>query len=135
MKLIVATIAFMVAVSLNGPSDASARVPVKSSVRTSIQKSLAVLDGIRMPFIEETGCVSCHNNALPAMTVALARARGFQLNEQTSLRESEQILAIWSAGREQIMQGDGFGGSYITAAYTLLDLAANRQPPNKTTDA
>jgi hypothetical protein len=36
---------------------------------------------------------------------------------------------------EKLLQGDGFGGEQVTASYTLVGLAANKQPPNKTTDA
>jgi hypothetical protein len=69
------------------------------------------------------------------MAAALARERGFKLNEQTAREESEQILGIWSTGREKLLQGDGFGGGQFAASYNLLGLAANKQSPNKTTDA
>jgi hypothetical protein len=69
------------------------------------------------------------------MAAGLARERGFKSSERTSLEESEQILGIWNVGREKLLQGDGFGGAQLTASYVLLGLAANKQPPNKTTDA
>jgi hypothetical protein len=69
------------------------------------------------------------------MAAGLARERGFKSNERTSLEESEQILGIWNLGREKLLQGDGFGGAQAAAAHILVGLAANKQPPNKTTDA
>ena len=69
------------------------------------------------------------------MAAGLARERGFKSNERTSLEESEQILDIWNLGREKLLQGDGFGGTNAAASSILVGLAANRQPPNKTTDA
>jgi hypothetical protein len=69
------------------------------------------------------------------MAAGLARERGFQTNAEVTRAESEQILAIWRQGREKMLQGDGFAGADFNAAYTLVGLAANGQPPNATTDA
>lgn len=106
-----------------------------ATVRKAIEKSLPMLESIRVPFIEKTGCVSCHNNSLPAMATGLARERGFKWNEQTAREESEQILDVWNIGREKMLQGDGSAGAQFAASYVLLGLAANGQPPDKTTDA
>jgi hypothetical protein len=138
MKRIATALAFTLTVSLfvaEQASHASGRRNDQAAVRKAIEKSLPLLESIRLPFIEKTGCVSCHHNSLPAMAAALAREHGFKLNERISLEESEQILGIWNMGREKLLQGDGFGGAQVTASFTLIGLAANKQPPNKTTDA
>ncbi len=105
------------------------------AVRQAVEKSLTLLDRVRLPFIEQTGCVSCHHNSLPAMATTLARERGFAVNEQTARKESEMIFEIWNAGREKILQGDSFPGDHVTASYVMLGLAANNAPANRTTDA
>jgi hypothetical protein len=105
-----------------------------TAVRKAIEKSLPLLDSIRLPFLEKTGCFSCHHNFLPAMASGLARERGFKVNERTSIEESEQILDLVNTGREKLLQGDGFGGAQFTAALTLIGLSANKQAPNRTTD-
>src|SRR5262245_48455139 len=121
MKRIATALAFTLTVALfiaDQPSKASGKASGKESgrssdpaaVRKAIEKSLPLLESIRLPFIEKTGCASCHHNSLPAMAAALARERGFKLNERISLEESEQILGIWNTGREKLLQGDGFGG-------------------------
>jgi hypothetical protein len=134
-KRIITTLALLLMVSPFVTRQTSAQKSNPAAVKKAIEKSLPLLESIRVPFIENTGCVSCHHNSLPAMTAALARERGFKVNERTALVESELILGIWSAGREKMLQGDGFGGVQNTASYTLVGLAANQQPPNKTTDA
>jgi len=58
-----------------------------ATVRKAIEKSLPLLDSIRVPFIEKTGCLSCHHNSPPAMAAGLARERGFKVNERTSVEE------------------------------------------------
>jgi hypothetical protein len=118
-------------------SQASGRRTDQADIRKSIEKSLTMLESIRLPFIEKTGCASCHHNSLPAMAAALARERSFKLNERTTRAESEQILGIWNTGREKMLLGDRFavGGAQVAASYLLVGLAANKQPPNQTTDA
>ena len=46
-----------------------------AAVRKAIEKSLPLLESVRLPFIEKTGCVSCHENSLPAMAAGMARRR------------------------------------------------------------
>ena len=138
MKRIATALIIILAVSLfvaEQVSQASDPISNQAGVRNAIEKSLPLLQSIRVPFIGKTGCVSCHNNSLPAMTAGLARERGFKLNDETAREESAQILDIWNSGREKLLQGDGFGGGQAAASYVLLGLFANRQPPNKTTDA
>lgn len=135
LKRIIIIVALALTVSVFVVEQTSAQQSNSATVRTSIEKSLTLLDGIRVPFLEKTGCVSCHNNSLPALAAGLARQRGFKLNEQTAREESEQILSMWKTARERILQGDSFGGAQVAASYVLVGLAANGQPPNKTTDA
>src|SRR5215813_7580577 len=130
MKRIATALALTLTVSLyvaEQASKASGRRNDPTAVKKAIEKSLPLLESIRVPFIEKTGCVSCHNNSLPAMAAALARERGFKSSERTSLEESEQILGIWNVWREKLLQGDGPGGGQLNASYVLLSLAANKQ--------
>src|SRR5215813_4922076 len=120
MKRIATALTLTLMVSLfvtEQASKASGRRSDPAAVRKAIEKSLPLLESIRLPFIEKTGCASCHNNSLPAMAAGLARQRGFKVNEQTAREESEQILGILNAGREKLLQSDGFGGAQVTASY------------------
>jgi hypothetical protein len=103
--------------------------------RTVITKSLPLLQSLGVKFIEHTGCVSCHNNSLPAMAVSLARERGFKIDEQAVQQENAKIAEVWGAKRERLLQGDGPGGGNETAAYILLGLAAGGQSADANTDA
>ncbi len=103
--------------------------------RTVVSKSLPLLQTLGTKFIEASGCVSCHNNALPAMAVAVARERGFAINEQAVQTENAKIAELWGAKRGQLLQGGGVGGGNDAVSYILLGLAANGQPANATTDA
>ncbi len=103
--------------------------------RAVVTKSLPLLQTLGTRFIEASGCVSCHNNSLPAMAVAVARERGFKINEQAVQQENAKIAELWGAKREAYLQGGGAPGGTDTASYILLGLAANGQTANATTDA
>lgn len=100
-----------------------------------VEKSVALLQTLGTSFIEQTGCVSCHNNSLPAMATGFARAKGIKINEQAVAEENRQALAAWEGRRDRVLQGDSFPGATDTASYILIGLAAGRQPANATTDA
>jgi hypothetical protein len=139
IKRITTTLAILLMISLFVSERTSARKNSpnanKDAVKKAVEKGLPLLESIRVPFLEKTGCFSCHHNFMPAMASGLARERGFKVNEKTALEESEMILSIVKDGREKLLQGDGFGGAQFTAALALLSLSANKQTPNKTTDA
>src|SRR5215204_917951 len=105
------TVSLFVAERASQASQVPGRRGDQAAVRKAVEKSLPLLESIRVSFIERTGCVSCHHNSLPAMAAALARERGFKLNERTAPAESEQILGVWNVGREKILQGDGSAGA------------------------
>lgn len=103
--------------------------------RSVVTKSLPMLQSLGVKFIEQTGCVSCHNNSLPAMAVSLARERGFKIDEQAVQQENAKIAEVWGAKRERLLQGDRPPGGNDTPAYILLGLAASGQSADANTDA
>lgn len=103
--------------------------------QAAITKSLPMLQSLGVKFIEQTGCVSCHHNSLPAMAVSLARERGFNIDEQAVQTENAKIAEVWGAKRERLLQGERPPGGNDTPAYVLIGLAASRQSPNPGTDA
>ena len=89
-------------------------------------------------WIEKSGCVSCHHQALPAVSVALARARGFSLDEEAARQRVQATLARFAPDREDVQSPLGIGiigGGALGAGYALLGLAAANVSPNATTDA
>lgn len=134
MKRVTTAITLLLILSIFAAAQAQTPSNDPAVVRKAIEKSLPLIDGVRLPFLEKTGCFSCHHNSVPAMALGLARDRGFSVGERTAIEESKQILNLVSAGREKLMQGDGFGGVQFTAAYILVGLIANKQEPNNTTD-
>lgn len=124
-----------------GASDSAAAPPVApafspaASPRAAIARSLPLLQRADEAFLRKTGCVSCHNNSLTAMTVALARQRRIPFDEtlaRNQLRKTASYLDDW---RERTLQNHGIPGDTDSVGYVLMGLAAERHAPDAATDA
>src|ERR1044072_6094504 len=106
-----------------------------ADVKSAINKSIPLLQSVGVPFIENTGCASCHHNVLPAMATATAREHGFKVDDRLRREQSKKMLSWIEAAREKMLQGVGIPGDATTVSYALLGLAADKYPADKNTDA
>lgn len=106
-----------------------------SSIRGAIQRSIPLLQRADVSFIQKSGCVSCHNNTLTAMTVATARKQGFTIDEQTARKQLRTIAAYIADWSERARQGVGIPGDSDSVSYILLGMAAENYQPDAATDA
>ena len=106
-----------------------------SAVRSAVEKSLPLLQRVGPPFVEQTGCASCHHNVLPAMAVAVARERGFRVDEKVAQQNREGVHKLVGSAREKMLLGFGLPGDATTASYFLMQLGVDKQPADKATDA
>ena len=84
------------------PEDPAAR---QQLVRDSVQRAIQVLqrssDGfLRNAGVQRSGCVSCHQQTLPAAAFGRARERGFTLDEASLARQLKTQQASWSKTRD-----------------------------------
>ena len=105
------------------------------SARGAVERSLPLLQKTDVTFLRKSGCVSCHNNTLTAMTVAAARKRGIAVNETIARDQKTKIGQFLESWRERTLQGVGIPGNADTVSYILLGLAAESHPPDSATDA
>ena len=106
-----------------------------TDVKSAIKKSIPLLQSVGVPFIENTGCASCHHNVLPAIATATAREHGFKVDDRARREQLKKMLSWIEAAREKMLQGVGIPGDATTASYALLGLAADKHPADKNTDA
>ncbi|CAN5671895.1 hypothetical protein BH18ACI5_BH18ACI5_09760 [soil metagenome] len=106
-----------------------------SSPKAAVARSLPLLQRVDVAFVKKTGCVSCHNNTLTAMTVALARSRSIPVDERIAASQKKTIVEYTDGWRERVLQGIGIPGDSSTISYILLGLAAEKHPADATTDA
>ena len=111
-----------------------------NSIRNAVQDSLPLLQRTDFNFAKNAGCTSCHNNSLEAMTVGLARKRGFRIDEQLSATQVRVNTEELQARRDKMRQGyyaipvgDMF--SDFILGYQLVGLHAQNYQPDLNTDA
>jgi ankyrin repeat protein len=105
------------------------------NVQAALRRSLPLLQRADAIFIQKSGCVSCHNNSLAAMTVAAARKSKIPFDEQTARGQLKRIASYLEGWRERALQGSGIPGDADTVGYILLGLAEEGYPPDAATDA
>jgi hypothetical protein len=106
------------------------------SVEEAIKKVVPTIEMSGEPGWKARQCVSCHSNSLPAMTVGLARQKGFKVNEAQAKKE----LGFAIATDEPVLEPNRLGASPIgggtdTLGYTLMGMAAAGAPADALTDA
>jgi ankyrin repeat protein len=111
------------------------RAKPSSSAREAVERVLPLLQKSDAAFLSKSGCVSCHNNTLAAMTVSAARKSGIAVNEPTAQKQLKIIASTVEAWRERLLQGIGIPGDSDTVSYILMGMAAEQYPSDLTTDA
>lgn len=111
--------------------------PVGSpTVEAALKKVIPLVEMSGEPGWTSRQCVSCHSNSLPAMTVSLARRKGFAVNDAQAKKE----LGFAIATDEPVLEDNRLGASPIgggsdTIGYTLAGMAAAGAPADALTDA
>src|SRR5262249_6892185 len=105
------------------------------SIQAALQRSIPLLQKTDSIFIQKSGCVSCHNNTLTAMTIATARKNGVTIDDQIAHKQLKAIGSYIESWRERALQGIGIPGDSDTISYILLGLAAENASPDPATDA
>jgi ankyrin repeat protein len=106
-----------------------------SSAREAMTRSIPLLQRSDVTFLKKSGCVSCHNNSLTAMTIAAVRQRALPIDREIATRQANAIGAYVESWRERALQHIGIPGDADTISYILLGLAAENYPANAATDA
>jgi ankyrin repeat protein len=105
------------------------------TARAALKKILPLIETSGEAVFKSRGCVSCHNNSLPAMTVALARTKGFVINEEQARKELGFAVATDTPFLEPMRLGSTIGGGSDTLGYTLMGMAAAGYQADALTDS
>lgn len=105
------------------------------TVEAAVKKILPRIETSGEAVFKSRSCVSCHNNSLPAMTVALARSKGFAVNDEQSKKELGFAVTTDLPYLEPMRLGSTIGGGSDTLGYTLMGMAAAGYPADALTDA
>jgi ankyrin repeat protein len=105
------------------------------TTRAAVEKSLPLLQKVDVVFLGRAGCVSCHNNSLTEMTIAVARRNGFAVNEAATQAQMNAVRTYLESWRERVLQDIPIPGGVDTVGYILVGLAAADYPPDTATDS
>ena len=105
------------------------------SPAAAVARSLPLIQRNDVTFLKKAGCVSCHNNSLVAMTVSVARAKGFAVDDDIARSQLRGIASYLDGWRERALEGAGIAGDADTVSYLLLGLGAEHYPADDTTAA
>jgi len=106
-----------------------------NSAREAVERSLPLLQQSDETFLRKSGCVSCHNNTLTAMTVNAARNLGLNVNEGIAGRHKTTVGTFIDSWRDRLLQGFGIPGDNDTISHLLLGLSAAGYSADAATDA
>ncbi len=109
-----------------------------NTIQAAVPGSLALLQRTDASFTPKAGCVSCHNQSLTAIAVALARKNGFPVDEQTAARQVKVNAGALAGSRNLVHQGyfvPGINANPFILGYVLLGLDAEGYKPDLSTDA
>ncbi len=106
------------------------------SVRTAIERSLALVEPAASEFNEVGGCVGCHAQIATSFAVAAARAKGIKTDDRLSRERVEQMTAGYSFQNAGILpaQRIAAGGVPEINVWILEALARENYAPDAVTD-
>jgi len=113
----------------------AAKTKPAASARAAVERSMPLLQSSDVTFFKKSGCVSCHNNNLTAMTVSIARKNRLPVDETIARQQLKTIGSYLDDWRERVLRDLGIPGDSDTVSYILVGLAAENYPPNASTDA
>jgi len=106
-----------------------------ASPRIALARTLPLLTRTDAAFLQKSGCVSCHNNTLTALTFAAARKYSIAVDEAAAHAQTKAIANYIDGWRERALQGVGIPGDADTVGPILTALAASGHEPDESTDA
>ncbi len=104
-------------------------------IREAVEKSTALLQASSPKFFEKTGCVGCHHHMLTGMLVAIARERGFRVDEKTAAEQIRMTVARRLSDREPTLVARNKGGYPMIDSLFLVSLAVQKYPADALMDA
>jgi hypothetical protein len=105
------------------------------TVRAAVEKVLPLIENSGEAVFQNRGCISCHNNSLPAVAVGMAGKKGFSINRAQAEKELGFAVTTEKPYLDQMRLGSSIAGGSVTVGYTLMGMAAAGYRPDALTDS
>jgi ankyrin repeat protein len=119
----------------SGAAAPAAKPNPAESARAAVLRSLPLLQKTDSKFLQQAGCVSCHNNTLAALTLTSAHKDGLPVNMPARGEQLKKIATYLDTWRERALQGVGIPGDQDTVSSILVGMAVQGHAPDPATDA
>ena len=114
------------------PPRPSAKLPEPA---VALARSITLLESTSAEFFKQSGCVSCHHQALIPRAQKLAKSAGISINETARREQMMQLRDQGIGASEGYLQSRIPGGGSNRLAEMLLGLRASDYPADAFTDA
>ena len=102
------------------------------AIKKAINKSLPLLQTTSHTFLENAGgCQSCHHQDLTAVSLSLAKEKGFAINDSSFNEISDSIMHVIRSWKAALVENDDPVAIVMSSGYQLWALWANKYKSNK----
>lgn len=108
---------------------------VTGDIPAAIRRAIPRLEHGAAGSAKKRQCFTCHNQAMPALALAMAQRKGFVTDRDLFTGQVQHTVAHLRRGQERYLEGRGQGGQVITAGYALWTLQAGGYSPDRLTTA
>jgi hypothetical protein len=105
--------------------------PAPEDIKTAINKSLPLLQSSSHTFLENSGCQSCHGQALGSVTFSLAKEKNFPVGDSMTSESNDTTYINWFERRYALTQYNDPAAILVTGSYDLWGMSASGYKPNK----
>ena len=107
----------------------------ETAIKSTVQKSISLLQSCGPQFFAKSGCVACHQQTASALVVELARERGFAVDSHVARQQIKLTSVDLRRKRVGFLQRIKIGGTTHRLAYLLWGLASANYSADEITDA
>ncbi|HEV8286428.1 MAG TPA: hypothetical protein VGQ09_19100 [Chitinophagaceae bacterium] len=128
--LIISGIALVVAAFTTVSKNSRKNDP--EEIKKAVNKSLSLLQTSSHIFLENAGgCQSCHHQDLTAVSLSIAKEKGFAINDTILTEAFDSIMSVIKSKKSIIAENDDPTAIVMSGSYQLWALWANQYKSNK----
>jgi hypothetical protein len=105
------------------------------AVKAAIDKGLRRIEQGTASYIKNRQCFSCHHQAVAIHVLAVAQARGFEVEPAKFRQQIDFTLDTFKLKRKRVAKGEAVPGGNTMAAYALFALEGGGHAADATTTA
>lgn len=117
-------------VASNSPGEETKRTD-----RDAIAKAIPLIEIGAAGSAKDRVCFTCHNQAVPILTLVEAKRQGFAVDEENLKKQIDHTSEHLKRGKKNYDDGKGQGGTVMTAGYALWALEEAAYQPDEVTAA